>query len=334
MFYRLLFFLFSPLALIASCIPQDQTESKEGVVYALGSTVPFEGCVEQFYPDGRKESEIVYRSGKIHTKKLWNTQGYLYTFERYKDGALLQPIEMSYHQAIDACQQASFGGYRDWQLPNVQELYKVPFSEATKEMTFMASNPPVKIQNNEEVSYVRFGATPKAARWDNDDLAIERILNVVCIREGKPHVFHLIMGLNGIADLASRDMDEYIRVAASRQAAVTEKKSVKVQTVKNTTATTPRQPPVAKQKRVVQKPLRPGYYINIYTFSEYPPEETRLKKILLGGYRYTFNEITYEGEKLTRVLVGPFPDEKKARKELKRVHLTIEPDAYILDKRN
>lgn len=332
MFYKLLLFtLLLPLTLTASCIPQYQTELKEGVLYTFNSATPFEGCVIQLHPDGQKkaelffhngkatgegsqwyengqkESETIYRSGKIHTKKLWNTEGYLYTFERYKDGVLLQPIEMTYHQAMKACQQATFGGHSDWKLPNVQELYKVPFSEATKEMTLIASNPPVKLQKSEEVSYVRFGATPETAKWDNSDLSIERALHVICVREQTPHAFHLIMGINGIADLASKDMDENIQIIAPQQAAVPKKKSVK------------------------QRSIRSGYYINIYTFSKYPPEKKQLENILLSGYRYTFNEIIYDGEKLTRVLIGPFPNNEKAKKELKRVHLAIEPDAYIVD---
>lgn len=345
MSYRpFLFIFFVPFTLFAaSCVKESRTETREGVLYVRKSKTPYEGCILRYYPDGQKkselyyrkgkptgegnlwyangqkESETVYRSGKIHTRRLWNREGYLYAFERYRDGVLLRPVEMDYKQAMDACRKATFDGYRDWKLPSVNELHRLPFSEATKERTYIASNRPKKGRTEEEVSYVRFGNTPATPRWDNDDLPISSTFNVVCVRKGNPRAFHLITGIDGIADLTSDAVARPAKATAPRPAPAAKK--------------TPPLVPVAVKKSTIQKGLRAGYYITVYTFTRYPPEKTLLDNVLRSGYRYKFSELTKNGKTMTRVLVGPFPTRRKAAKELQRVQRKIEPDAYIIDNR-
>ena len=237
--FSLLALLFPFVLIEASCIPDYKTQTKEGVVYAKDdNTTPYSGCIVQAYPDGQKKSELFYhngrptgegrrwfangpkqseithKAGKIYTKKLWNYEGYLYAFERYKDGKRIHPVEMAYAQAVTACQDATFHGHGGWKLPSVQELYKVPFSEETKDRTYIASNPPQYVQSVENVSYVRFGSSENDSRWDNDDLNIKSRLSVICIAEGNPEEFHLIMGLNKIPDLTSEYVDDNVRMKA------------------------------------------------------------------------------------------------------------------------
>ena len=140
-------------------------------------------------------------------------------------------------------------------------------------------------------------------------------------------MFHLIKGVNGKADLTSRELEKNFKVAAPQQ------KSVKANKSAGQEVSTPKRKPVAAKTNVKQKSLRSGYYISIYTFTEQPPEKAQLDNIMLAGYRYRYDDFTRDGKAMKRVLIGPFSNEKKANKELKRVHLKIEKDAYIIDNR-
>jgi hypothetical protein len=341
----LLALLFPMILLSASCIEESRTVSRGDILYLRKSKTPYEGCIVRFYPDGRKrselfyrkgkptgegrkwyengqkESETIYKSGKLYIKRLWNREGYLYAFERYRDGKLLRPVQMEYKKALKACKKARFGGHRDWKLPSVRELYRLPFSETTKEMTFVASNPPKKGKKEKEVSYVHFGSDPHSGRWDSDDLPIGTTFNVICVRAVDPRQFRLVMGIEGIPELTS---DAVHRTGRSTP-------PEPVQAAQKTPR--PKKKPVSVKKNGVEKGLRPGYYITVYTFTHYPPEKTLLENILQNGYRYKYSEISKNGKKMTRVLVGPFPSKKKAAKELTRVHKMIEPGAYIIDNR-
>ena len=336
MFYRLFFItlLFSSGLLSASCIRDTLTETRKGLVYKLEQKSPLSGCVMQAYPDehkkselyyhkgkptgegkrwydnGKKESEIVYENGKISSKKLWNREGYLYSFEHYKNGKLLLPVEMTYKQAKKACQKAKFEGYQDWKLPTLKELHKLPFSDATREMTYIASNTPKKDGKNKTVSYVRFGGTSAEGKWDNSGLDISTRFNVICVREKNPGSFHLIMGLNGKADLTST------KTIAPKKP---QKKVAKSALSKESST------PMSKKTR--HTTLRPGYYIGIYSYTKEAPEKAKLDNIMIAGYRYKISDT----DDMKHVLIGPFSTLKKVKKELKRVHQQIEPDAYIVN---
>lgn len=341
MFYRLFFLtlLFSFNLLSAACIRENRTETRGNLLYKLKQKTPFSGCVMQAYPNERKkselyyrkgkptgegrvwydngqqESEVIYKNGKISTRKLWNRAGYLYSYERYKNGKRLLPVEMSYEQAKKACKKATFDGYRDWKLPSVKELHKLPFSDATREMTYIASNSPKKDRKTKTVSYVRFGATSAEGKWDNSGLSISTLFNVMCIREKSPDTFHLVMGVNGKADLTST------KTTAPKQPLQKIKKS-----------TNSKDPSTSSSKKKRQTALRSGYYIIIYTFTKQALEKAKLDNIMIAGYRYKIHNTVSNGNKMTQVIVGPFSTLKKANKELKRVHQYIEPDAYIVDK--
>jgi len=102
------------------------------------------------------------------------------------------------------------------------------------------------------------------------------------------------------------------------------------QTAKKSTVSKNRSAPSVKKKKH-QTSLRSGYYISIYTFTEQVPKKTELDKIMLAGYRYKIHDIATNSKNMEQVMIGPFPTVKKAKKELKRVHRYIVPDAYIVD---
>ncbi len=317
-------------------------------MYQRDGTTPYSGCVTSKYPNGQKkserfflhgkatgegsqwfddgqlESEIIYKSGTIHSKKQLNIQGYLYTFEQYKNGKLLQSVKMNYTQAIAACKKASFDNHPDWTLPNVKELHKVPFSESTRGLSFIASNPPKKVQSGEEIAYVHFGDDPQSSRWDNNDMNIDTPLNVICIRRNNPQMFRHVLGVNGIPDLQSGSFAKKQQSRMLKQKPSTPKKEAEAAVLSQT--------PEPAKNYVLEKVLNPGYYISIYTFVNLPPEKTKLDNIMLSGYRYKYSAFEKDGVEMTRVLIGAFSSEAKARKELKRVHDLIEPGAFIIDK--
>ncbi len=343
----------------ASCISEKRLFLKNDIVYQENGTTTYSGCITQKYPNGQKkserfflqgrltgdekhwfengqmESEVIYKSGKLHSKKQWNMQGYLYTFEKYKNGKLLQSIKMTYKQAIAACKKASFDNHPDWILPNVKELHKVPFSESTREMSFIASNPPKKGQSGEEIAYVHFGSDPESSRWDNNDMHIDTLLDVICIRKNKPQTFRQVLGVGGIADLQSGSFTKKQQGSRLNKKPSTPKKKVAPAAKKvdnKLKSSVLSQTPEPTKNYVLEKVLKPGYYISIYTFVKLPPEKTKLDNIMLSGYRYKYSAFTNKGVEMTRVLIGPFSSEDKARKELKRVHELIEPGAFIIDK--
>jgi hypothetical protein len=333
--FRFILILFLPFVLLsASCIDKSKTVLKKGLLYRLDDKSVYSGCVVGYYDDGKKEYEIDYADGRMVARKLYNRLGDIYSFERYRDGKPVLPIEMTYQKAKETCQKASFRGYHDWRLPSVKQLNALAFSELTRDVSYIASDAPRIKGNSAEVSYVHFGATPSSPKWHNDDLDIGVAMNVICVRKKNPSVFHLVSGIDGTVDLADsskigypaekKHIDKKTSVAKKKTHSVVQKSKEQQKVLRA----------LSQERKSVKKTavLRPGYYICIYTYSKYPPSKEKLDNIMLSGYRYKFSDLNVKGKELTSVLVGPFPNMQKAKKELKRVHRLIEADAYILDR--
>ncbi len=89
--------------------------------------------------------------------------------------------------------------------------------------------------------------------------------------------------------------------------------------------------PVVAPKQVVKTPApTPSaasgkYYVQVGSFSKYQPDKQFLDKITKNGYSYTF----HKEKGINKVLIGPFSDEKSARKELINIRKTIKNDAFL-----
>ena len=72
-----------------------------------------------------------------------------------------------------------------------------------------------------------------------------------------------------------------------------------------------------------------AYYIQVGSFAKYKPNKKFLDSILKLGYKYKFHKVTRNSKTLTKVLVGPFADEKEARQALRTVRSNIEAGAFL-----
>ncbi len=68
------------------------------------------------------------------------------------------------------------------------------------------------------------------------------------------------------------------------------------------------------------------YYAQVGSFSKYEPNKKFLKSITDKGYGYTYKKVG----KLNKVLVGPFKDDKEARRALKVIRSSIEAGAFLV----
>lgn len=96
--------------------------------------------------------------------------------------------------------------------------------------------------------------------------------------------------------------------------------------------------PVVKESAPVKKAAKPvpsspaikgDYYIQVGSFSRYAPDKKFLKKITESGYRYKLHEAVVNGKSLTKVLVGPYANDKAARKDLSVIRANIESGAFL-----
>jgi DedD protein len=96
--------------------------------------------------------------------------------------------------------------------------------------------------------------------------------------------------------------------------------------------------PVVKESTPVKKAAKPvpsspaikgEYYIQVGSFSRYAPDKKFLKKITNSGYRYKLHEAVVNGKSLTKVLVGPYANDKAARKDLSAIRASIESGAFL-----
>ena len=72
-----------------------------------------------------------------------------------------------------------------------------------------------------------------------------------------------------------------------------------------------------------------SYFIQVGSFSKYEPNKKFLDSILAQGYKYKYHKVTRNSKILTKVLVGPFPNESEARGALRTVRSNIEAGAFL-----
>ena len=86
----------------------------------------------------------------------------------------------------------------------------------------------------------------------------------------------------------------------------------------------------AKPKAPAPKVSASGsYYVQVGSFSRYEPDKKFLKSITDKGFTYKYHKMTVSSKSLTKVLVGPFKDEKDARSALRVIRANIEPGAFL-----
>jgi len=99
---------------------------------------------------------------------------------------------------------------------------------------------------------------------------------------------------------------------------------------------TPHKKQVKKvQHKVTQAPKKVAtsakmYYIQVGSFSKSKPDQKFLNSITSKGFQYTYHEVKRTSRTITKVLVGPFNNEKNARNALRTVRSSIEPGAFLV----
>lgn len=90
---------------------------------------------------------------------------------------------------------------------------------------------------------------------------------------------------------------------------------------------------VEKVKPVVAKPAvvtSPIYYIQVGSFSRFEPNKKFLKSITNNGYSYKYHKVKEGSKTINKVLIGPFDNEKDARKALRAIRTGIEAGAFVV----
>ncbi len=72
-----------------------------------------------------------------------------------------------------------------------------------------------------------------------------------------------------------------------------------------------------------------NYYIQVGSFGRFSPDKKFLKKITDHGYTYTIHKVNAGDAMMTKVLVGPYPTDSAARKDLSKVRSTIVSGAFL-----
>jgi len=72
-----------------------------------------------------------------------------------------------------------------------------------------------------------------------------------------------------------------------------------------------------------------SYFIQVGSFSKYQPNKKFLDSILSEGYKYKYHKVTKNSKILTKVLVGPFPNETESRQALRVIRSKIEAGAFL-----
>jgi DedD protein len=71
------------------------------------------------------------------------------------------------------------------------------------------------------------------------------------------------------------------------------------------------------------------FYIQVGSFSKYAPNKKFLQDITNKGFSYTYHKVTRNSRTLTKVLVGPFANEREARVALRTIRSNIEAGAFL-----
>ncbi len=87
-----------------------------------------------------------------------------------------------------------------------------------------------------------------------------------------------------------------------------------------------KKPVTTTVKKTAAKPAPAGnYYVQVGSFGRYSPDKKFLQKITSNGYTYKLHKVG----SLTKVLIGPYPSDKSARKQLPAIRTKIEPGAFL-----
>ena len=87
---------------------------------------------------------------------------------------------------------------------------------------------------------------------------------------------------------------------------------------------------VQEEEQKQEKVLTLNYYIQVMSFSEYPPSKKFLDSITALDYTYKLHEVTKNLKTTTKVLVGPFSTEKKARDIRIILRAEIDPGSFLV----
>jgi len=83
-------------------------------------------------------------------------------------------------------------------------------------------------------------------------------------------------------------------------------------------------PKVTKKKKTISSKGK-HYYVQVGSFSKYKPNKKFLNSIKDRGYEYRYFKV----KTLTKVLVGPFENEREARGALRNIRTNIEAGAFL-----
>ncbi len=94
---------------------------------------------------------------------------------------------------------------------------------------------------------------------------------------------------------------------------------------------------VTTKKQVAKKAVAPSvdnsrtaYYIQVGSFSKYAPNRKFLQSITDRGYSYKYHKVKRNGTILNKVLIGPFYNEKEAKRERINIRSNIEAGAFLI----
>lgn len=87
---------------------------------------------------------------------------------------------------------------------------------------------------------------------------------------------------------------------------------------------------VVAPKTTPKTALTGNYYVQVGSFSKYEPNKKFLNSITKQGYTYKYHKVTSNGKELTKVLVGPFSNEKEARQALITIRTFLEAGAFLV----
>ncbi len=125
----------------------------------------------------------------------------------------------------------------------------------------------------------------------------------------------------------AQELKEQSKPIEPKTEAVTPSKSV----VKHKEPKQTKQPAASAKtpSKTSKSPARGHYYIQVGSFTKYKPNKKFLSSIKKEGYNYTFYKATVHGRNVTKVLIGPFKNEREARAALRKIKKRIEKHAFL-----
>lgn len=94
--------------------------------------------------------------------------------------------------------------------------------------------------------------------------------------------------------------------------------------------TAPKKVASPKVNKYKAKTTKKAIFVQVGSFAKYSPDKKFLNSISKKGYEYKFHKVTRNSKTLTKVLVGPFSSQKKAKIALKSMKSSVESGAFIV----